>query len=699
MSENALVKVQRATLMAWFGLILQTLIAAVWFIAALRANSDLFEAMARLTTLGIPVWLALILIFVQQRRVFHEGREAQELLEAKKRGGDAALFEVDQEEFQIEKSKLTFLQRYFIPGIAIFLALYVGLGHFLGWGWEIGHAFEPGTFTRTQHPFVMMWFAGGLAFISFLFGRAAVGLGRIPGLELIRAGAGFMIGSALLSALVLVALGLSTRQDWAEPMAGVIIRLVLLLIGLEIAANFIADFYRPRLAGVVQRPAFDSRILGLFSEPGGVAKSLAEAINYQFGFEVSKTWFYQLLQSTLLPLLIVTAVLILLLTSVMVVDADQVAVVERWGRRLEEGGKTKLYSPGVHFKLPWPVDVSYRLPVKQIQGFVIGEDPSSNQGQSLTEAILWSNEHTQKETYIITASPREDGDLAGSAGNLSDSEDRPEKSVAVNLVRVSMPLEFRVRDIGEYLYRYDHPEEMLESIAWRKLYDLAAGIDVESIMGPEREAFNRRLASEIQSEADRLGLGVEVVFCGLASAHPGSEGGVAQEYQNVIAAEGQKAQRVSSARNEAEVKLIRMAGSVDRARQLDTAIQEMEALAGRPDGEKSDRYAELKELIDDLMLGHPDKGISPIRGRVSKMIDDARRKAEDRISFAETRAKTFAGEVAAYLASPALYRARKQLEIYERLDDVRKCLIVGDSSSLILEYNGEEVPAISLGES
>ena len=89
----------------------------------------------------------------------------------------------------------------------------------------------------------------------------------------------------------------------------------------------------------IARPSFDSRLLGLITEPGGIAKSIADAVNYQFGFEVSKTWFYQLLQRWLSPIIAVAMAVILLLTSVVIIDADEQVVIERFGNRLQAEGE------------------------------------------------------------------------------------------------------------------------------------------------------------------------------------------------------------------------------------------------------------------------------------------------------------------------------------------------------------------------
>ena len=46
----------------------------------------------------------------------------------------------------------------------------------------------------------------------------------------------------------------------------------------------------------------------------------------------------------------------------------------------------------------------------------------------------------------------------------------------------------------------------------------------------------------------------------------------------------------------------------------------------------------------------------------------------------------FGTEVAAYQAAPRLYKHRKTLEVYEGLANVRKYLVVGDTSNVIIQY-------------
>ena len=65
-------------------------------------------------------------------------------------------------------------------------------------------------------------------------------------------------------------------------------------VAAEIVINFVLNLYRPRLHGESPRPAFDSKTLSMFASPDSLVRSINEAINYQFGFDITSSWGYQL---------------------------------------------------------------------------------------------------------------------------------------------------------------------------------------------------------------------------------------------------------------------------------------------------------------------------------------------------------------------------------------------------------------------
>ncbi len=724
MTETAATGDRRATIVVWLGLLVQ--VSATVCLAWVANHFDSFAvaAAARFASVGILIWLGLLLVFRQRRRVIAEQFESNELRRARAAGEDPALFEIDEEELLIERRKLEWLAKWLLPGITLVLSLGMvigsfisgetgserGVASFLSWGWSYSTVLDEGNVSRTQSPELVMWFVGGAGLVCFWFARYAIGLARLRDYRLIRAGAAILTGCALVCLGVVAALGLGGGVTLAEPAILYATRAAILVLGIEFLINFVADFYRPRVAGTISRPSFDSRLLGLVSEPGGIAKSIADAINYQFGFEVSKTWFYQLLKSAFLPLMVLTVVAIVGLSSILLVDADEQAIVERWGKPLTVEGQVEILNPGMYLKLPWPIEIAYRAPVKRLSGILLGEgqagldahahgNADEGEGGGKEEIVLWTATHEfQAEMALMVAAP-DLADLSIRSGDGSgDAQIQlADRSVAVSLAMASIPIEYRINNLKAYLYNYADPVDLLESVANRVLTDNAAGVDLETLMGAGRQDFNKRLQEDIQAELDEVHLGVELVYCGMQTVHPPSESDVAKTYQEVISAESRMLAAIHAAEGVAEAMLTAVAGSKTRALLLDEAILAHDALknAATADPEEA---AVAGRRVDDLLMGNPQAGITPLSGTASAMIAQARAARARRESIAATKVAAFASEVAAYEASPVLYRFRKQLEALNDLDDVRKYLIVGDASKVIIEYANVAPTRIDLSE-
>src|SRR5690606_7622778 len=86
---------------------------------------------------------------------------------------------------------------------------------------------------------------------------------------------------------------------------------VLGLITLEMALTLVFEIYRPRIKGRgAQHSLYESRIIGLLSRPDSLFSTAAHALDYQFGFKVSETWFYRFLQRSIAWIILVQGTLL-----------------------------------------------------------------------------------------------------------------------------------------------------------------------------------------------------------------------------------------------------------------------------------------------------------------------------------------------------------------------------------------------------
>lgn len=686
MTEHKRATDRRAQHVALSGFALQSAAFALMLVLSLWRDSHALAALARFLLAGVPIWFVLYLILNQVRRAGLETMETEELRRAQEAGASQAIFELDEEALLLEQNRLQWMVRWLLPSCTIAVACLLLVGNFALWGWSLDEAFDETVLQRTQQPTMMMWFAVGIGFGCFLFARYALALARLPGWNLLRAGAVCTAGNALACLAVALALMASGTIEWAEPAVAYLIRVALLVLGAELAGNFILDLYRPRAPDEVPRPSFDSRLLGMIGEPGGFAKSITDAVNYQFGFQVSSTWFYQLLQRWLFPIVVLAFGAVVMLTSVVIVDADEQAVLERFGRLVT--GPSGALTPGIHIKWPYPITVVKRVPVKRISELEIGE-ATEDDDEHAHEAILWTQEHEfVPELMLLVAAPKlEEPPLEAGPAADTPTDGGATESVAVSLLMVSVPIEYRIKDINKYLDTYEDPEQLIEAVAYQYLSDFAASIDIDELIGPGRDGCNKKLKPLIQARLDELDVGIEVVFAGIRGAHPPAKDKVAAAFQGVISAETSMGATIHAAEGMAQRILTSVAGTVSRARALDDAIRARDALPP-----SSSQLPEANRRVADLLTGRPEKGIAPISGQAAALIAGARAKASKMVSKAAAKARVFGTQVAAYEASPDLYRQRKALEVYEEegLRNIRKYLIVGDPSNVIVEYEASK---------
>jgi regulator of protease activity HflC (stomatin/prohibitin superfamily) len=460
---------------------------------------------------------------------------------------------------------------------------------------------------------------------------------------------------------------------------------LLVLLGIETLVNLVLDIYRPRLKGQYSRSAFDSRLLGAINEPGGILRSAADAIDYQFGFEVSQTWFYKLLEEWIVPLLLFGTVTLYLLSCVVVVAPDEEAIIEHFGNPMTKAGQARTIGPGLALKWPWPIDKAYKHRTNMISEISVGFIPSEPEidpdtGELKRKPLLWGQEHHEQEYSLLVASEQSAGPASG--------------SVPVSLVIAAVPVQYRIKDLYSFVYRHDEPEKVLESICYRELTKYAASAKLEvddpadaqrSLLGAGRTEASRILTDRIQQAADDEELGVEIVYLGLQGIHPPTE--VAADYQKVIGAVQQKQALILQAQTERNQTLSALVGSVEEANRLsDLAMRYRQAEATSQEKERLGR-----EL---------DNAFAQAKGQIYDTLREAQSYAFENATLAEATGQRFAGQIEAYRAAPEIYLHEQRLaRLEEALAKIRKYVIVADEDDrLVITIDVEQTLAPNMYE-
>jgi regulator of protease activity HflC (stomatin/prohibitin superfamily) len=342
-----------------------------------------------------------------------------------------------------------------------------------------------------------------VAFGGFVIGRLAAGLSQSPELRLLRAAGGYMLGNVLAALMIMVAMALCYfGVTGPERIVAYAVPALMGLVGVEILLNLLLDIYRPRVEGQERRPAYDSRVLGLLAEPGSVFETVSSTLDYQFGFKVSDTWFYQMVQRALMPLILIQVLALWALSCVLVIEPDEIAIIERFGvprllkpdraenaalpserqvladqladlkaartadaaeirraesklRRLTDL-RASIFEPGFYLKLPWPMDVAHRVPAYKQHDVPLGKTYKRTPLAELMKAklemseegkmLLWSEQHIDarmgSEEYFLTPAQIQ---VVPGGPETTPGEKGRRAPPPVNLARMEAQLYFSLR--------------------------------------------------------------------------------------------------------------------------------------------------------------------------------------------------------------------------------------------------------------
>jgi len=476
--------------------------------------------------------LGLLVALVSWFQMRLEAREEAERLEvealARSRNDSALFSESAAETFPARRAREQF-ERWLVPVFTFLLFVAQGVGVYYFYRQLRG---EDRAGSETATPLALAVFAG-LAFVLFLFGKYAARLAQLEASRLLRPGASSLMLGSLMSAVAAVAAGL----DWADfarwdVYLAWVLTGVLALVTVETCFALIFEIYRPKGRGKAARVLYESRIIGLLGQSGGLFSTAAQALDYQFGFKVSETWFYRYLEQTVAGFALVWLAILWVSSALVVVEPQEQGLRERFGRPV--GGSA--LEPGLHFKLPWPIDAVKTFRARELQSFVVGAVPDDNLEKERT--LLWTRAHYREETPMLVASREQ------------EASDTGDQAVPVNFLTTSIPVQYVIRDVRAWAYNHHEPARLLERLATREVVRYLASVDMDEVMSHGRLAAAQALAKTIQAKADQAGLGAEIVFVGLQDIHPpigNKESQVAGAYEQVIGAISEKEAKILAA--------------------------------------------------------------------------------------------------------------------------------------------------------
>ena len=675
---------RRATHAAVAGLVVQVVMTIVVALVGLWAGAAALGTASWYFLGGVPIWFVLVLVFYQHRLERAESLEAERLGSSDQQ--TAALFEQRGDELHLARRRLDNLHKWGLGLASLVVGLYlviVGLVVLVTSvrllalsDFKADAAFYSGALNPQINTLVLTALLVAVGMAAFLMGRYIAGMTKVASWQLLRGGAGYLMGNALVAAAAAIGAVLAHLEVPLNLLAYLrpVMPALMVLIGVEILLTFLLSAYRPRKAGEVARPAFDSRVLGLLTTPASIARAVSDAINYQFGFEVSRSWFFRLLGKALTPLVVFALVTLLAATSVLIVAEDEQAVVTRFGRIVTDPP----LGPGLYLKMPWPISSAQHQRVRRVHQMMVGSI-SGNRHLAHNTPILWTNPHADAEEYLITASQTS---AAARPAAGPDQARSVSKAPSMSLVAAEVAVHYQIEDMIGFVQSAQRPGELLEAICQRVVIGYFATRDIDSLLSRSPAGRSDRadgqpgsigrdlrdlMRAALKTIGQPRGMGVRILMVHVAGIHPPQESEVAVSFYQRIGAELGKQSAIEEARRKSIEQLGTAAGSEEEARRIYAAIlayNQAKTLAG----ESSDQARKQESRMNRLL--------AEAQGQIAEMIYGARAYRWRRALGARNRAQRFQTELVAYRAAPHYYRVKRYLEVIgEGMKDARKVIV------------------------
>jgi len=205
-------------------------------------------------------------------------------------------------------------------------------------------------------------------------------------------------------------------------------------------------------------------------------------------------------------------------TGFYLVNADEHAVVRRFGAVEARVG------PGMHYRLPWPVDRVDVLKTTSVMKAGVGFDLPDSDSQSVTGV------------EVLT------GDT--------------------NILSVALVVQYVIREPADFLFQVEQPQTLVATLAESVLTEAVVGMPVDEVLTTGRLGIQGRVKLKTQEMLDRYRSGIQISSVSIVSIT--LDRTVAQAFQDVADAMSDREKAKNEARAYANDQIPRARGEANQ---------------------------------------------------------------------------------------------------------------------------------------
>jgi Cu+-exporting ATPase len=223
-----------------------------------------------------------------------------------------------------------------------------------------------------------------------------------------------------------------------------------------------------------------------------------------------------------------------------IVRPNELGIIQRFGRK-----QAPYSNPGLHYKLPWPIETLTRVRPHQVRAVEIGFRSSAVLPDAEPAAYEWNVQHRSGR---FQRKPEESLMLTGDQ----------------NMIELNAVVHYDLARPDDFLFRQLDSDATVRAAAESALQSVITASDLDAVLTSGRAAIETKAAAALQSRLDGYAAGVRVLGLRLQDVHPSLEvvdafrdvSGAYEEKNRLInEAEGYRNEQVALARGNAKARV------------------------------------------------------------------------------------------------------------------------------------------------
>jgi Cu+-exporting ATPase len=238
------------------------------------------------------------------------------------------------------------------------------------------------------------------------------------------------------------------------------------------------------------------------------------------------------------------ALALLVLNGCYIIAPGEAGIVRRFGRKLAAD------DPGLHYKLPWPIDTLTRVPARRVRVVEIGFRSNAATADAEPAAYEWNVQHRSGR---FQRRPEEARMLTGDQ----------------NMIELNATVHYDLDRPDDFVFAQLDGDATIRAAAEGAMQSAVTTSALDDVLTTGRTAIARRVRDDLQRRVDRYHCGIRVLGVRLEDVHPSLEvvdafrdvsGAFEEKNRLVNEAEGYRNEQVALARGNARASVVSARG-------------------------------------------------------------------------------------------------------------------------------------------